>query len=169
MSDVAGLRAARDADGPALVGLIAGCWAEYPGCVMDVDGEEPWLRAPATAYAQWGGRLWVVQRHGALVACIGFKPYDGTGELKSLYVAATARRQGLGARLSRLVEEAAAARGVHRLELWSDTRFADAHRLYERLGYRRLPDTRDLHDRSDTTEYHYEKALPGPAAAKESP
>jgi GNAT superfamily N-acetyltransferase len=155
-----GLRMARDEDGPALIVLIEGCWAEYPGCVMDVDGEEPWLRAPASAYASWQGRLWVVQDGGGVVACAGFKPHEpGVGELKSLYVAATARRRGLGASLTGLVEDTAAARGVRRLELWSDTRFAAAHRLYERLGYLRQPETRDLHDKSNTTEYHYVKEL----------
>jgi putative acetyltransferase len=48
---------------------------------------------------------------------------------------------------------------IGRLELWSDTRFVDAHRLDARLGYRRLPGTRDLHDRSNSTEYHYAKSL----------
>jgi putative acetyltransferase len=57
------------------------------------------------------------------------------------------------------VEEAARAAGASVVELWSDTRFADAHRLYERLGYRRGKHTRQLHDPSDTTEYFYDRRL----------
>lgn len=154
------VRPVRDEDGPALIQLITDCWSAYPGCVMDVDGEEPWLRAPATAYAAMRARGWVAAVDGVLAGFVGFRPYDGdVGELKSLYVAASARRRGLGSLLSGLVEDEARRRGVRRLELWSDTRFADAHRLYVRLGWARLPDTRDLHDLSNTTEYHYAKEL----------
>jgi len=45
------------------------------------------------------------------------------------------------------------------VHLWTDTRFTDAHRLYERLGYARLDETRALHDRSGTVEYHYRKTI----------
>ena len=38
------IRDARDDDEPGLIALIAGVFAEYPGCVMDVDGELPELR-----------------------------------------------------------------------------------------------------------------------------
>lgn len=159
MSRLPLIRPVADDDSPALIDLIAACWAAYPGCVLDIDGEEPWLRAPATAYRDWGGLMWVATLDGTVRACVGLKPHGEDAELKSLYVAAQARRRGLGERLTRLVEDTARQRGHRRIELWSDTRFADAHRLYERLGYRRLPETRDLHDRSNTTEYHYAKRL----------
>lgn len=155
-----GLRPVDDGDSAALIDLITTCWAAYPGCVMDVDGEEPWLRAPATAYRRWGATMWVVTVGRDLLGCVGLKPAGATGELKSLYVGPAARRRGLGRALSDLVEDQARRRGVRRLELWSDSRFADAHRLYQRLGYRRLPDTRDLHDLSRTVELHYDKWLP---------
>jgi predicted GNAT family N-acyltransferase len=146
-----GLRPVRDDDGPALERLIAGCWAEYPGCVMDVDNEEPWLRAPASAYQEKGGALWVTRN---IAACVGVGPLaPGVAELKSLYVAAGARRGGLGQRLVRRVERWAREHEVRRIQLWSDTRFEDAHRLYKRLGYEFTGVTRDLHDLSNTTEY----------------
>jgi predicted GNAT family N-acyltransferase len=146
-----GLRPVRDEDGPALERLIEGCWAEYPGTVMDVDNEEPWLRAPASAYQEKGGALWVTRD---ISACVGVRPLAaGTAELKSLYVAAPARRGGLGRRLVRRVERWARETGATRIVLWSDTRFLDAHRLYERLGYQFTGATRDLHDRSHTSEY----------------
>jgi predicted GNAT family N-acyltransferase len=149
-----------DGDSAALIELIGTCWAAYPGCVLDVDGEEPWLRAPATAYREWGGLMWVATLDGQVVACVGLKPRADAVELKSLYVAPAARRRGLGERLSRLVEVEATRRDVTRVVLWSDTRFTDAHRLYERLGYRRLSDVRELHDLSSSVEYSYQKDLP---------
>jgi len=167
---VPGLRPVRDDDAPEIQWLIGACWAEYPGCVLDVDGEEPWMRAPATAYdgdrdpARYRGRMWVVEGEGELTACIAVRETQpGWAELKSLYVAASARRRGLGGALTRLVEREARRRGAGTVELWSDTRFTDAHRLYERLGYRRTGETRELGDLSNTAEFRYLRELSGDA------
>jgi len=46
------IRVARDDDEAGLVALIGGCFAEYPGCLLDVDGEIPELRAVATTPMQ---------------------------------------------------------------------------------------------------------------------
>jgi putative acetyltransferase len=153
------IRDARDDDSAQLVALVEAVYAEYPGCVLDVDGEAPHLLRPASAFAERGGRLWVAESAGAVVACGGFADRGDTLELLSLYVAPSARRRGLGGRLAALVEEAALERGRAWIELWTDTRFLDAHRLYERLGYVR-GGTRALHDLSRSVEYAYRKILP---------
>lgn len=155
------LRPARDGDGDDLIRIMASAYAEYEGCVLDVDGEEPELRAIATAFAARSGRFWVAERQGRPVGMAGGHPVrDGTAwELKKLYVDKSARGAGLGTRLVGLVEDAAGRAGATRLELWTDTRFADAHRLYERLGFRRRPGTRRLDDLSRSVEYHYAKDL----------
>lgn len=156
-------REATDEDSPAVIALIAGCFAEYPGCVLDLPGIDAWMQAPSAAYAGSGGRFWVVLDGAVAVASVGFKPVsDEVVELKSLYVAAAARRGGLGRALVALVEDCALALGSGRVELWTDTRFADAHRLYERLGYVRGAVTRYLHDPSMTTEFSFAKDLPAP-------
>ncbi|MBL7497529.1 GNAT family N-acetyltransferase [Frankia sp. CNm7] len=196
-----GIRPVRDADGPELERLIGAVWSEYPGCVLDVDAEEPWLRHPAATYTgdvepgpgRYRGAMWVVEdvledladdavedvapgaaggsgdgagAGGAppaprLAACVATRETgDGRVELKSLYVAATARRRGLGAALVRRVEREARRRGAGLVELWSDTRFTDAHRLYERLGYVATGQIRDLRDLSNTTEVRYTRGLP---------
>jgi GNAT superfamily N-acetyltransferase len=147
-------RPAADTDSAALIDLIGGCFAEYPGCVLAVDEEEPWLRRPASGYP---GQLWVVELDGPVVACVGYKPHGS--ELKNLYVSAKARRGGLGSWLVGVVEEAARAGGATSIRLWSDSRFLDAHRLYGRLGYERTGATRELHDLSDTTEYEFARPL----------
>jgi GNAT superfamily N-acetyltransferase len=161
-----GLREVRDADSAALIELISGCWAEYPGIVLAIDEEEPWLRRPASYYARAGvtARMWVVDDRDGLAACVGVKPLEdgAVAELKSLYVATWARRRGLGSALVDVVERYAIAHGARTIRLWSDSRFANAHRLYVRLGYRRSGQ-RDLNDLSDTTEYGFVKPLDAPS------
>jgi putative acetyltransferase len=155
------IRDGRDDDAWDLVGLVAGCWSEYPGCILDVHGEEPELLAIASAYKRKGGRFWVAEGEGRVIASIGFAPAPTEGGviLQKLYVARSARRQGLGHRLVDVVEAEAADRGSARVELWTDTRFEPAHRLYERLGYVRNGSTRELGDLSHSVEYHYLKVL----------
>jgi putative acetyltransferase len=155
------IRDARDSDAEGLIALIGAVFAEYPGCVLDVDGEEPDLRAIATAYGSRGGRFWVAERNGEVVGSVGvlLAPDPDTVELKKLYVARIARKRGLGSRLCDLSEVEARVRGARAVELWSDTRFEDAHRLYAGRGYTRGPGVRELHDRSDSVEYYFYKEL----------
>jgi len=154
-------RAARDADGTALIGLIGKVFVEYPGCVLDVDGEMPELKAPATSARAGHGRWWVVEDDEGVVASVAAFPLaeDDAVELKKLYVDAAHRGRGLGTRLIALVEHEARKRIAGRVVLWTDTRFETAHRLYERLGYARAPATRALGDKSGTIEFHFAKPL----------
>jgi putative acetyltransferase len=156
------LRAARDADSPAIVEHIAAIWAEYPGCVMDLD-EESDLKTVASNYAAAGGAIWVADdQNGKLAATIAITPCAeaaGGIQLGRLYVAKWARRKGLAAKLLDFAERAARARGASFMELWSDTRFKEAHEFYEARGYTRLPGERALRDASDSYEFHYRKAL----------
>jgi GNAT superfamily N-acetyltransferase len=160
------IREARDGDSADLIELIGGCYAEYPGCVLDVGHEEPWLRAPATAYARWQGRLWVAERDGRVVGSGGYRPRTpGVGGAHHLYVAPSERCRGLATRLLDLIEAETRSCGGHRLDLWSDTRFTDAHRLYQRLGFVRSPGARELGDLSGSVEYHFAKTLAVPTPA----
>jgi N-acetylglutamate synthase-like GNAT family acetyltransferase len=163
------IREARDDDAEQLIDLIEACYSEYDGCVLAVDEEVPELRAIASKHAEQGGRFWVAERNGELVGCAGLVPSsNGTMELKKLYVAKDCRSNGLGARLCSLVEVEAVSRGASNIELWSDTRFKDAHRLYERRGYTRGK-TRELQDLSKSVEYYYRKDLSEAAHAPRRP
>jgi putative acetyltransferase len=159
MNDEVSLREGRDDDAAGLIALLGGVFAEYPGCVLDVDGEMPELRAIATTFARAGGRVWIAELRGNVVGSIGFTPTPSGLELRKLYVDKSARRRGLGGRLCDLVEGEARARGATQVELWSDTRFVDAHRQYEKRGYLRGPVTRELHDQSATVEYFFRLEL----------
>ena len=151
------VRDGRDGDAGALMSLVARCFADYANCVLWVDGEMPALRRVASAYADMDGRFWVAETGSRLVGSVGAKPDGDEIQLLTLYVHPHARRCGLGARLVGLVEDEARQRRARAISLWSDTRFAAAHRLYERLGYRRLEAPRNLADLSATLEYGFRK------------
>ena len=155
------VRLARNEDAQDLFGLLALCFAEYPGCYVDPHQDLVDLRMPAGSYAGNGGAFWVAEdARGRVCACIGVDyPSGGAGELHRLYVRPDLRRRGLGERLIRLAEGHARERGATRIFFWSDTRFATAHRLYERLGYIRAEGTRALGDISRSIEYRFEKPL----------
>ncbi len=154
------LRAGRDDDAAGFIALIGVCWAEYPGCVMDVDGEVPELRALASYYVNQGGALWVHEAEGAVAGMVGTKPLGGgTWEICKMYVAASLRGGGVAQALIAAAEGFARAHGATEMRLWSDTRFDRAHRFYEKLGYRRDGPVRALHDLSQTLEYEYAKAV----------
>lgn len=154
------VRPVEDRDSRGLIVLIDTVFGEYPNCILDVDNEMPELRSPARAAEAEEGHWWVAERDGRVVgSCAVMPDSDGTMELKRLYVAKGARRRGLAAHLVGLAETHARARGAKRIELWTDTRFAEAHRLYERLGYTRAPRTRALCDISKSIEFHFSKEL----------
>ncbi|HEX8865291.1 MAG TPA: GNAT family N-acetyltransferase [Lentzea sp.] len=64
----------------------------------------------------------------------------GELEFRMLSVAASARGRGVGEALVRVVIDRARAAGVGRIVLSSSEKMAAAHRLYERLGFTRLPE-----------------------------
>ena len=154
------IRPVRDSDADGLIRLIDVCWSAYEGCILDVDAEEPQLRAMRSHFDALGGEYWIAEGAGGLVAAGGgWAPAaDPAGaELHKLYVLAELRRQGIARRLVAMAEAAARSRGSRFMELWSDTRFMEAHAFYEALGYRRTGRTRDLNDLSNTEEFHFVK------------
>ena len=157
------LRPARDSDADGLIALIGRCWSLYPGCVLDVDGEEPHLRALASYYADRNGALWVAEdRGGTIAGMIATQPLDGaTWEICKVYVAPDLHGSGLGHGLLDRAEQHAIAAGCGRLALWSDTRFDRAHRFYEKRSYVRAGPIRVLHDISNSLEYAYAKPVDG--------
>ncbi|MFC1458925.1 GNAT family N-acetyltransferase [Microvirga arabica] len=159
VESLSAIRPVRDSDRQDLFGLIAICYADYPGCFVDPHDDLPDLRAPSTSYDRTGGAFWAVEdERGRVCACVAVDfPESGTAELHRLYVRPDQRGMGLGLRLVHQAEAHARSRGASRMVLWSDTRFVTAHRLYTRLGYRQLPEPRQLTDISGSVEYGFEK------------
>ena len=93
--------------------------------------------------------LWVAELDGAVVGTVTIAPEgspwreigaDGEGEFRMLAVAPAARRRGVGEALMQLVLDRFRERGAHAVVLSSLAEMTAAHRVYERAGFRRLPD-----------------------------
>ena len=155
------IRPVRDSDAQELLGLIALCFAEYPGCLVDPHDDLADLVRPATMAVAQGRRFWVVEDGARRIgACVSLDyPRPDTAELHRVYVRHDMRRRGLAGKLVTLAESEARAQGARRLFFWSDTRFLGAHRFYEQLSYRHTGEERELGDVSNSREYRFEKVF----------
>lgn len=153
------IRDARDDDGDALIALIEACWADYPGCILDVDKDNPELRTFASHYTGKGGRAWIAECSGKVVGSAAVEPSPDGAHIHTLYVDPALRRRGLARRLLTLVEEQAMRSGAGFIDLWTDLRFTAAHAFYESLGYRRRGGVRSLDDASQSIECNFVKKL----------
>jgi GNAT superfamily N-acetyltransferase len=154
------IRPGRDEDEAAYTRLIGEAWAEYPGCVFDVDAELPELHALAKYFAELSGAVWVAEDAGRIIGMVGVLPdAGGAWELRKMYVDRAARGTGLAQRLLAVAEAHAVAHGARELFLWTDTRFARAHRFYEAQSLVRDGPLRTVADLSNTIEYRYAKPL----------
>ncbi len=93
--------------------------------------------------------LWVAEVRGEVVGTVTIAPEGspwreigrpGEGEFRMLAVAPTARRRGVGEALMGLVLDRFRQMGAHAVVLSSLADMTAAHRVYERHGFRRLPE-----------------------------
>ena len=155
------IRPLTDADADGLIALISGCFAEYDGVVIDLDDLDSDLLAyESNLKAQSGLGFVAVGAAGEILGSVACAPSgQGTYELKRLYLSAVLRGTGMGLKLLKTVEDVARQAGATHMDAWSDTRFLRAHRFYEREGYVKGPETRDLNDISNSVEYYFIKQL----------
>ena len=144
-------------DVPGILALIGEIYTEYD-CVLDAETDERHLLEPGPYFRSHGGEFWVVEEGGRIRATAAVLLHEDAGELKSLYVHPSLRRQGWGERLTRLAVDYALSHGKQKMILWSDTRFLSAHRLYRRMGFQESG-IRELHDSNNSVEYGFEMSL----------
>jgi ribosomal protein S18 acetylase RimI-like enzyme len=82
---------------------------------------------------------------GTVTFCVPGSVYgeigrDGEGEFRMLGVAAKTRGRGIGTALSVHCVDRSRELGYHRVVLSSASYMTTAHRMYERLGFTRLPE-----------------------------
>jgi len=143
-------------DVPQIIKLIGDIWAEYD-CVLDTKTDDKYLLAPDDYFHSKDGEFWVAAEGNEIVATVGVLMLDGnTAELKSLYVRKDFRGQKLGENLIKLAVKSASMKSRSEIILWSDTRFTNAHRLYEKLGFKLLG-KRELKDANKSIELGFKR------------
>ena len=122
------VRRAVASDSAAAAAIVRTVYEEF-GFTWDEQGYHADLRDVEASYAAF----FVAERGGQIVGTAGLTSH---GSLERLYVLSEARGSGAGSALLTAVAAEARRRGHVQLEIWSDKRFTDAHRLYERHGAR---------------------------------
>ena len=84
---------------------------------------------------------------------------DGSAELHRLYLDTRLRGRGTGRALVEAALDWCRAQKIPRMILWSDTRFDQAHRLYDRMGFRRTGERVLPGDLNQTREYGFERPV----------
>jgi ribosomal protein S18 acetylase RimI-like enzyme len=139
------VRRARPADLEAVGELTVAAYAEFTD--GPDDGYIDKLRDAARRDRE--AELWVAEVDGVVVGSVTIalpgSPWreigtDGEGEFRMLAVSPDARRLGVGDALTRLVLDRFRELGFRSIVLSSLASMASAHRIYERLGYHRIPD-----------------------------
>lgn len=147
------IRPMREDDIPAIHRHISAIYADY-GDVLDVENEDTHLRDPAGFFRTGGGEFWIVVDQGELIATGAIHLTRDLAEVRTIYVRKDRRRLGLARRLTELAIHHARRRGFNVIHLWSDKRYAEAHRLYESMGFARIGE-RDVRIINAYSEWRY--------------
>lgn len=130
-------------DNEPLADLIRTVFREFkidkPGTVYT----DPTTDALYQLFRQPGSAYFVAEEDGALLGGCGVYPTEGLPEgcveLVKFYLAADARGKGIGSKLMQQSIEAARALGYKQLYLESFPELAKAVSMYEKAGFRALP------------------------------
>ena len=154
------LRQARNKDGNQIISLIRKCYRDYPGCYLDVVNDSPELNYVYSYFKKNKGKFWVYEKNKRIIGCMGITPgREKSIEIHKLYIDKKYRRKGLAKRLLSMAETYALNSKIKKITLWTDTRFKESHKTYEKLNYKKLKRTRKLYDVSKTKEYTFTKVL----------
>lgn len=117
--------------------IVAETFADY-GYEFDGEGWDADVVHPEQHFAGPGKGLGVACADGKVLGFTAYGHLSGASyELKRLYVDRDARRHGAGQALVQWVLDEVRQAGGEHVILYSDIAFLDAHRLYERMGFRR--------------------------------
>ena len=112
-------------------------WLDVDLCFQGFEAE---LAGLPGAYVPPRGGLWLARVEGRLAGCVALRPLDAAlCEMKRLWVRPDFRGLGLGRRLAETAIRAARAGGYAAMCLDTLANMAEAHVLYESLGFREIP------------------------------
>ena len=158
------IRPFRPTDRDAIVALIDGVYREY-GDVIYLEKADADLLDVESRYVATGGAFVVLDDDGMIRGTHAVLPLDdgnGLCTFRRLYLDTSLRGGEWGNRLMQWAVDWAAARGLRRVEFWSDTRFTRAHRFFERNGFINTGKVRDMDDGAEPyREYFFYQDLAG--------
>jgi GNAT superfamily N-acetyltransferase len=147
------IRRATNGDVPEVVRVIRTVYDEFQ-FPWEADGYHADLYDLEGAYDRVGDAFFIAESDGVAVGTVAVEYFPAipgaVGEtverdgyirvcgadcsLERLYVVPEVRRGGVGSAMIRYAMEEAKRNGGTIMELWSDKKFGDAHRLYGRFG-----------------------------------
>lgn len=148
------IRLATRDDSNGIVNVIRSVYDEY-GFTWEEDGYHADLYDIQRSYIDEGNPFWVaVDKSGTVIGTCALEQFPAVegdigeiavlnGEvrvagascsLERLYLPKEQRGKGLGRRLMQVAVDTAREEGHEAMEIWSDKRFGDAHRLYGHIG-----------------------------------
>ncbi len=135
------LREATNADADQVRELVFRVLSEY-GLRGDPRGADADLEDLESNYSRAGGWFGVlVNSEGRILASVGLRRVDAaTAELRKMYMEGQFRGRGLGRSLLERALTEARVRGFRKVTLETATVLREAVSLYERHGFRRLPE-----------------------------
>jgi len=130
-------------DDNAVAAIIREVMPSFGACGAGFALGDTEVDAMSAAYAAPRSAYFIVEEEGRVLGGAGIAPLDGgapdTCELRKMYYLPAARGRGLGERVLRRCLEQAQAFGFRRCYLETLTGMDAAMKLYERIGFRRLP------------------------------
>ena len=165
------IRQADNRDVEGVVNVIHAVFDEY-SFTWEEDGYHADLYDIETHYTGCGDTFFVAEKDGVVIGTIALERFDlipgAPGDLKviegysrvqgcdcsleRMYVHPDSRRFGAGSGLINHVIAVAKGENRSAMEIWSDKRFGDAHRLYGRFGAKVVGD-RILDDPDQSPEW----------------
>lgn len=121
--------------------LLAAMTAELDDLYAKIPGSLESIPVTAEQMSPPEGSFLVVANAGKAIACGGVKRLDpATAEIKRMYVRPSDRGAGIGAVLLAALENECSRLGYRRVRLDTGPEQPAAKRIYERAGYRTIPD-----------------------------
>ncbi len=142
------IRAARSSDRDHIIRLIDGVLREYGDRVCLGRADADLADLPAR-YVDAGGAMVVLEDDGVIQGTHAILPIDLAQRvctMRRLYLAQPFRGSGRGGLLMQWALDWASAHGFRRIDFWSDTRFQNAHRVFQRYGFRQTGRVRTMDD-----------------------
>lgn len=143
------IRKASNSDSDEIISLITSVYDEY-GEIMFTEGADRDLLDINQNYHEKGGDFVVmIDQEKKIVgshATLPINKKDRVLTFRRLYLKKTHRGEGVGKRLMDWAVDWSKKNKFHRVEFWSDVRFKRAHSFFEKYGFVKSGEIREMND-----------------------